>query len=64
LLNKTNHNAPKGAQPKSKKMKSATLNQAIWVQIIKEEDNLCLVRDKDANEVWVHKDHLSNIEIE
>jgi len=45
-------------------MKSATLNQAIWVEIVKEEGNLCLVRDKDANEVWVHKDHLDAIEID
>ena len=54
----------KGRNLSQKKMKSATLNQAIWVQIIKEEDSLRLVRDKDANEFWVHKDHLSNIEIE
>lgn len=45
-------------------MKSATLNQAIWVEIVKEEGNLCLVRDKDVNEVWVHKDHLDAIEID
>jgi len=33
-------------------MKSAILNKAIWVEIIKEEGNLCLVRDKDVqNEI-------------
>jgi len=44
-------------------MKTAILNQAIWVEIIEEEENLCLVRDKDTNEVWVHKNHLDAIEI-
>ena len=46
------------------KMKSAILNKAIWVEIIEEEGNLCLVRDKDVNEVWVHKNHLDAIEID
>jgi len=45
-------------------MKSATLNQAIWVEIVEEEGSLCLVRDKDANEAWVHKNHLDAIEID
>jgi SH3-like domain-containing protein len=43
-------------------MKSAILNKAIWVEIIEEEGDLCLVRDKDVNEVWVHKNHLDAIE--